>query len=280
MRRFLVGKPYRHRNRWYARVEDLKTGRRFRMSSGETKLKNAEAGLRARLGLVRDLEDIMNAPADDKPLTVRIVEDENYEAFLQTLEGITRLAERGKDAITPDDLKERIHEVLSEREQPRPESPLFEDAFEEFLRREKKGVSAKTLQDFHYAKKKFYAPALGGKKVDAIKHRDIKKLLNQFIGTRKARTHNGHRMTLNSFFAYCLRNEYCEKNPVEGIKRRPVQADEREGKPLTVEQCRALLRAARQPVERNRQGTQGTTQGPLLEAEVGATRLALPISAS
>ena len=259
MRRFLVGRFYRHRSYWYARVEDLRTGRRFRMSSEETERKKAEAGLKARLGLARHVWDSIVEPSDDdQPITAHIVEDENYHKVVHALNS---LEHRAKYAITADDLKAHDEALLSKRDPPRPPSPIFEQAFEEFLQSEKKGVKPETRKDFHYANDRYYLPALSGKAVDKIKHRDIKKLLNQFIGTRKARTHNGHRMTLKSFFAYCVRNEYCEKNPVDGIKRLPEQADEREGKPLTVEQCRSLLRAAQESVERTVKARKGRRKG-------------------
>lgn len=231
------------------------------MSSGETERKRADEGLAARLGLFGNLGDVASAGDDLPPLTMRFVEDENYHAFVQALEGLAQLAERGKDAITPDDLKAQLYQALAEREPPRPPSPLFEVAFEEFLSREKKGVKPKTLRDFNYAKDKYYLPSLSGKAADEIKHRDIKRLLNQFIGTRKARTHNYHRMTLNSFFTYCVRNEYCLKNPVEGIKRLREDADEREGRPLTVDQCRALLRASREAMKRTVKARKGRRKG-------------------
>ena len=60
MKRFFVRRFYRRLDRgnlWYARVSDLRTGRKFRMSSGEKNLKKANDSLRLRLRVISQAEE-------------------------------------------------------------------------------------------------------------------------------------------------------------------------------------------------------------------------------
>lgn len=278
MERFLVGSLYRHRGYWHSRIRDLATGRVFRMSSSERDRKKADKGLVLRLQTKVATEDAkrprkpvseMNpmeravyeltgeAPPASDALELEWVEDENYQRVMLGVEEALRLAERGTHAITPEDLAEHVQDALKILQPDRPQAPRWDKAYDEFLGTRR--VCDESLRRFRWARK-VYSEQFKKMRVDQIKNKDVLNLLRNLQDQGKAAaTQQYFRSALKTFFGYCVQNDYCMKNPVDGI---PVpKGPEREGLPLTDEQCRRLLQVAGQPrvkVVRDKTGKRGS----------------------
>ncbi len=261
MERFLVGSLYRHKGYWHSRIKDLVTGRVFRMSSGERDREKADDGLVLRLqentaateakrrlkhvSEMNKMEKVVYELTGEAPFAegmgvFEFVKDENYYLVKEAWREVRRLAERGKQAITPEDLAEHLGSALKNAQPEKPTAPHWGDAFDEFFATRRVVESSKRRLRLA---KSVYSDHFGHKRVDQIKQKDVLTLLRTLQDQGKAAaTQQFFRSTLKTFFAYCVQNDYCPKNPVDGI---PVpKGPEREGDPLTDEQCRHLLRAA------------------------------------
>ena len=74
-------------------MTDLRTGKTFRMSSGEKNLKKANKGVRLKLRLI-------TKPISGDEQAAEWVKDEAYFALEKALQASLELIERGKNAIT------------------------------------------------------------------------------------------------------------------------------------------------------------------------------------
>ncbi len=190
MRRFLVRRFYRRRDRagyWYARVTDLRTGITFRMSSREKNLKKAEKLVPFQLRLkevppepgerhpladhpmFKAVRDLTGEEIPPPPRTVLEIVKEGSVVF----EVLEYLADRAKIAITPEELEDHLRRILSSA--PDPEGPLFEVAFEEYLKT--KDVRPSTLEGYEDTGRLFQR-FLKRKKVHEITGLDVQKFID------------------------------------------------------------------------------------------------------
>ena len=217
MERFFVRRFYRRHDRggyWYARVTDLKTGRTFRMSSGEKNLKKADQSLRLRLRCVAEepgLESAAEPPqahgldSDDAKLCAEAIEDlirgrpqsppqvsaewvkdDNYTVAAEAIQEAMRLAERGKRAITPEDLERSLRGIIPLSHDPT--GPFFEVAFEQFLKT--KDVKPLTLEGYKETGRLFVR-FTHRKHVHEVTGLDIEAFLESFKGDGKAQRTRG-----------------------------------------------------------------------------------------
>lgn len=248
MRRFLVGSLYRHRAYWHARVQDLKTGKKFRMSSGERRKKDAEQRLELRLRVRETAEEIAALPeeprtsalesairsmrgedvSEARPLELEWVENEAYRRVMEGVSEIVRLAERGQSAVTPADLHQVVEQILAQKDPGKTGSvrgPVFLEAFGEFL--QAKDVNAYTLSDYRRTGE-FLARLIGERHVHEITGRDIQELLNRLRdgkipdGRKRAqRTRQKQLTLLRDFFRWCRDvAKYVAEDPTVGLKIR------------------------------------------------------------
>ena len=171
MERFFIRGFCRRRDRggyWYARVTDLRTGKTFRMSSGEKNLKKANKGVRLKLRLI-------TKPISGDEQAAEWVKDEAYFALEKALQASLELIERGKNAITPEDLERSIRQVIPQS--PEPEGPVFYVAFEEYLKT--KDVRRSTLEDYHHTGRLF-SRFIEAKHVHEVTGLDVQNFLESF----------------------------------------------------------------------------------------------------
>ncbi len=260
MRRFLVRRFYRRRDRggyWYARVMDLQSGKTFRMSSREKNLKKAEK----LIPFLLRLKEVPPKPGERHPLAdhpmfkaVSNLTGEEIPPPPQTVlefvkegspvwEVLEHLTDRAEVTITPEELEDCLRRILSSA--PEPEGPLFEVAFEEYLKT--KDVRPSTLQGYDDTGRLFQR-FLKRKHVHEITGLDIQKFIDSFKRDGKAqRTRQKHLNCLRSFFRWTRDvAKYVKEDPTVGIKVRVLKSQRRKKrKGLTVEEARRLLSACR-----------------------------------
>ena len=269
MKRFFVRRFYRRRDRggyWYARVQDLKTGKILRVSTGKRNLKKADKALTLKLRVVEQAvsedeqaaepnpyaDELMDKvvreltgkdPAPRTKLVAEWVKDENYAFMTQALKETLRLVDRGKNAITPADLERGLQKVIGQS--PEREGPFFEVAFEKHLKT--KDVRPSTLQGYEETGRLFQR-FLKRKHVHAITGLDIQQFIDSFKHEGKSqRTRQKHLNCLRSFFRWARDvARYVQEDPTAGIKVRVLRRErKKKRKGLTLEEARRFLAACR-----------------------------------
>ena len=171
------------------------------------------------------------------------VKDDNYAVMAETFQAVMRLAERGQHAITPEDLKRSIQEAIPQS--PEPKGPLFNVAFEEFLRT--KDVRDSTLKDYRDTPRLF-SRFLKQQRVHRITGLHVQGFLESLKRDGKSqRTRQKHLNCLRSFFRWARDvAKYTKEDPTAGIKIR-VQRSMRRKKRLglSLDEAKSLLAACR-----------------------------------
>lgn len=118
---------------------------------------------------------------------------------------------------------------------------LLTKALEEFkLDKEKKRKRADTIRNLKN-RVNLLVDAHPGKHVHEIVKADVETVV--FGKSITARTQINNRLALSAFFNWCLRQRYCESNPVKEVERPEV--DDTEPTVLSLADARRLLGAAR-----------------------------------
>jgi integrase len=107
---------------------------------------------------------------------------------------------------------------------------LDEAIFKFIERKEKAGKSERTTRQLKSTCKRF-AGSVSNKAVDEVLRGDIDAYLKQY----KAQSFNNIRTELFGFFKWCIKDNLCSENPVEGIDRVKVYRDPEFLKPKEVE---------------------------------------------
>ena len=110
----------------------------------------------------------------------------------------------------------------------------------EFLEDKQAGhLRSRTLQDYRTRVNRL-VKACGDRLVHEITLDELKRVIAP--PGKAARTKNGNRRVLFTFFQWCAKCEYCQINPVEKID--PAKVEDKEPEVLTLPEVRAVLRAA------------------------------------
>lgn len=244
------------------------------MSSGEKRKGRADGGLRLRLQLKSAVEEIATLPSNSQafalararsifseikppsqPLEVEWVRDEAYQQVVQALDGVQRMIERSKVAITPEDLSRFAEQIIKEKgigiPAPSRTGPSFSEAYEEFLK--SKDVRPKTLYGYRSIGD-FIGKLLRNKRVHEITGVDLQDLFNRLRDgkvldkkKRAQRTRQKHLTVLRGFFRWCRDvPKYVAEDPTSGLRIKVKKSQRKKiRKGLTLDQARRLLAALR-----------------------------------
>lgn len=298
MGRFLVGTLFRHRGFWHARVRDLRTGRMSKMSSGETRKGHAEDGLVLRLQLKSAVEQIATLPpapresaiarasslfsprsSEPRPFEFEWIQDEAYQRVVRALDEVGRLVERGKVAMTPDEVNCLVQRVIKdaglggaggERT-----GPSFSKAYEEFLK--SKDVKPKTLSGYTNIGR-FIGKLLQNKRVHEITGADLQDLFNRLRDgkvtdkrKRAQRTRQKQLIVLRDFFRWCRDvPKYISEDPTVGLKIKVKKSQRKKIRlGLTLDAARNLLAALRVKGRQANQDIQHVWMGAFIALRTG-----------
>ena len=119
-------------------------------------------------------------------------------------------------------------------------SKTVKDAYEEFLLDKKaQKLRQRSIEDLKNRVNKL-VKVYPNRLVSELAVDDIKRLISR--PGRAARTRNGDRRSLHTFFEWCLKHDFCTQNPVAKID--PSKVDDQRPEILTLQEVKKVLRTA------------------------------------